>query len=124
MYVRAENNNALNQTAWIQLVMVAPSTLVENRVLSDLAESNILFQNYPNPFNRSSIIRFSIFQREVVTVKVFDMLGKEVAVLVDGWLDAGEHAVPFDADDLPTGLYFYRLVTPTFSLTRSMVLIR
>ena len=123
-YVRAEISNAMNQTAWIQPIMVTSSTNVEHRELSGLPEANFLFQNYPNPFNSYSIIRFLLFQREVVTVKVFDVLGKEIAVLVDGWLDAGEYSVPFEADDLPTGLYFCRLTTPTFSQTRSMLLMR
>ncbi|MFH1942505.1 MAG: T9SS type A sorting domain-containing protein [bacterium] len=123
-YVRAEISNTMNQTAWIQPTMVAPAMDVEHGELSGFPESNFLFQNYPNPFNSYSIIRFLLFQREVVTVKVFDVLGKEIAVLVDGWLDAGEYSVPFEADDLPTGLYFCRLTTPTFIQIRSMMLVK
>ena len=84
----------------------------------------ILNQNYSNPFNPSTIIRFSLPRREHVTLKVFDVLGREVATLVDGELNPGEHSVVYDASGLPSGVYFYRLITPTFSQTKSMEVIK
>jgi len=83
-----------------------------------------LFQNYPNPFNPTTTIRFSIPHREHVTLKIFDVLGREVATLVNGELNPGEHSVVFDAKDLPSGMYFFRLTTPTFSQTKSMQVLK
>ncbi len=83
-----------------------------------------LHQNYPNPFNPSTTIRFSLPRREYVTLKVFDVLGREVTTLVDGELNAGEHTVVFNAKDLPRGVYFYRLMTPTFIQTKSMEVLK
>jgi len=83
-----------------------------------------LQQNYPNPFNPSTTIRFSLPQRSHVMLKVFDVLGREVATLVDGEFIAGDHSVVFDAKGLPSGVYFYRLTTPTFSQTKPMEVIK
>jgi len=82
------------------------------------------FEDYPNPFNPTTTIRFSIPHRAHVTRKVFDVLGREVATLVDGELNPGEHSVVFDAKDLPSGMYFFRLTTPTFSQTKSMEVLK
>ena len=84
----------------------------------------VLFQNYPNPFNPTTTIRFSLPQREHVTLQVFDVLGREVATLVDGELNPGEHSVVHNPKGLASGVYFYRLSTPTFSQTKSMEVIK
>jgi len=67
-----------------------------------------LLQNYPNPFNPSTIIRFNINNASAVSIKVFDITGKEVADLVNGFLEAGSHKIEFQAKDIPSGVYFYR----------------
>ncbi len=100
-----------------------------------LAYSISLFQNYPNPFNESTTIRFSLtpsFSHDErasegqvrVTLKVFDVLGKEVAKLAEGELGSGIHSVVFDASDLASGLYFPRLTVGSLSLTKKVVLIK
>ena len=83
-----------------------------------------LEQNYPNPFNPSSIIRFSLPRYQYVTLKVFDVLGREMATLVDGELSPGEHSVVFNAKDLPSGVYFYRLQAGSFAQTKKLILLR
>jgi len=81
-----------------------------------------LSQNYPNPFNPSTQIAFSLTHREHVTLKVFDLLGREVATLVDGVQAEGVHDVTFNANHLASGLYFYRLTSESGSLTHKMLL--
>jgi hypothetical protein len=83
-----------------------------------------LEQNYPNPFNPSTTIRFSIPHREYVTLKIFDVLGREVATLVDGEMEAGEHSVVFDASGLSGGTYFYQLKAESVVRTQCMVFIK
>ncbi|MFA3784147.1 T9SS type A sorting domain-containing protein [Melioribacteraceae bacterium 4301-Me] len=84
----------------------------------------VLQQNYPNPFNPSTTIRFSLPRREHVTLKVFDILGREVATLVDGELNAGEYSVVYDASSLPSGVYFYRLQAGSFVEQRKMEVVK
>jgi hypothetical protein len=83
-----------------------------------------LEQNYPNPFNPTTTILFSLEHPQHATLKVFDVLGREVATLVNGELNPGQHSVVFDAKNLPSGMYFFRLTTPTFSQTKSMEVLK
>jgi hypothetical protein len=83
-----------------------------------------LSQNYPNPFNPSTKIEFQIFRFENVTLKVYDIIGREVATLVNEKLNAGKYEVHFDASKLSSGVYFYRLQTEIVSLTKKMVLLK
>ncbi|MGB5874819.1 MAG: M20/M25/M40 family metallo-hydrolase [Bacteroidota bacterium] len=95
---------------------------------STLPESIVLEQNYPNPFNPTTRIRFWLSRRQQVRLSVFDLLGREVLTLLEGEVHPGEHTVTFSATGrhghLPSGIYFYRLTTPSRSLVRPMVLNR
>ena len=83
-----------------------------------------LSQNYPNPFNPSTTIKYQLPQSNFVTLKVFDILGKEVAELVNEKKDAGTYLVHFNASTFSSGIYFYRLQTEHYSLAKKMLLLR
>ena len=83
-----------------------------------------LSQNYPNPFNPSTTIAYTIPASSNVRITVFDMLGKEIATLVDEIRPAGSHAVQFDGSDLASGVYFYRMTAGTQTQTAKMLLIK
>lgn len=83
-----------------------------------------LKQNYPNPFNPHTVISFQLSINSYVTLKVFDVNGREVATLVEGEMEAGSHAVTFAPRNLPGSLYFYTLTAGEFSQTRKAVLLR
>ncbi|MEX1054671.1 MAG: T9SS type A sorting domain-containing protein, partial [Rhodothermales bacterium] len=83
-----------------------------------------LGQNYPNPFNPATTIDFSLPEMQNVRLTVYDGLGREVRVLVNGNLSAGTHEVSFDAADIPSGVYFYRLEAAGQSLTQTMILMK
>lgn len=83
-----------------------------------------LTQNVPNPFSRTTTIRFHLPLSEYVTLKIYNIIGQEVAALVDGTLKAGEHHVVFDAQNLPHGVYFYRLNAGDLYQTKRCVLLR
>ncbi|REL38125.1 T9SS C-terminal target domain-containing protein [Rhodohalobacter sp. SW132] len=83
-----------------------------------------LQQNYPNPFNPSTVITYQLPAGDQVSLKVFDMLGREVATLVDGMVSSGEHRVTFDASNLTSGMYIYRLQAGERVQTRKMMLIK
>lgn len=87
-------------------------------------ENYILKQNYPNPFNPTTNIQFSLRNAGFASVKVFDMLGREVATVVSGEMNGGAHTVSFDAGHLTSGVYFYQLRSGTTVETKRMILLK
>lgn len=83
-----------------------------------------LLQNYPNPFNPITKIEYSIPHSSDVNIKVFNILGNEIITLVDEFKVAGEYELTFNADNLPSGVYFYRMVSEGFSQTNKMILLK
>jgi hypothetical protein len=86
--------------------------------------SYVLEQNYPNPFNQSTIIRFHMPSDGLVKLKIYDIIGREVATLVNGLMETGTHNIEFDASNLPSGVYLYRITSGAFAETKKLVLIR
>ncbi len=98
---------------------------VSNELLEyETPEIFSLDQNYPNPFNPSTQINYRLSKSGSVTVKVFDALGREVALLVDGVKSAGSHQVTFDASSLSSGLYVYQLQSAEGTITKKMLLVK
>jgi hypothetical protein len=91
---------------------------------SELPGCFSLLQNYPNPFNPATTIEFRIQSSQFVTLKVYDLLGREVAVLVDEQKAPGNYEITFDASRLASGVYMYRLTAGQYVESRKMVLIR
>jgi hypothetical protein len=83
-----------------------------------------LGQNYPNPFNPTTTIKFDLPKNEFVTLKVYDLLGREVRTIVEGMHQAGKYSVVVDMGDLSSGIYFYSLKTDNFIDTKKMSLIK
>jgi hypothetical protein len=99
-------------------------TDVESPLASGLPASPTLLQNYPNPFNPSTTIPFRLPVRAEVRLTVYDLLGREVALLYDGVAEGGEHSIRFNAEGLASGVYIARLVSRGTSLSRSLTLLR
>lgn len=84
-----------------------------------------LGQNYPNPFNGETVFRFSLSKCNRVSFEIYNTKGERVAVLLSGrMLNAGEHVVRFNAQDLASGIYLYRIRSTDFAETRKMMLVR
>jgi len=81
-----------------------------------------LKQNYPNPFNPSTVIEYTIPENNKVSIKVYDILGKEVATLVDKEQNSGTYIVIWDAKSASSGIYFYRITAGSYTVTKRMVL--
>ncbi len=94
--------------------------------ISEIIPDNYrLFQNYPNPFNPITKIKFSIPERNIITLKIYDMTGKEISAIINQNLTAGSYEYEFDASNLPSGVYFYKLTSGSkFSEVKKMVLIK
>lgn len=89
-----------------------------------LPGSPTLYQNYPNPFNSETLISFYLTKRGVVTVTIYNILGEEVAVLHRGYLSAGEQSVKWDASEVASGIYIYRLKGKEMNISRKMLLLK
>jgi hypothetical protein len=104
---------------------------VANKIVTSVKAGNrevpsefVLYQNYPNPFNPTTTISFSIPTAGYTTLKVFNLIGQEVATLLNSQLDAGNYQIHFDAAGLSSGIYIYRLESGSVRLTKKMILIR
>ena len=114
-----------NRTGYYQIWTVPIEiSSVDVKEESQLTESFYLEQNYQNPFNPSTSIQYAISSRQFVTLKVYDLLGREIATLVNEEKPAGVYEVEFNAASIPSGIFFYQLKAGQYSETRKMVLLK
>ncbi|MBK7159744.1 MAG: T9SS type A sorting domain-containing protein [Ignavibacteria bacterium] len=95
-----------------------------SRTVQQDHERYSLSQNYPNPFNPTTKINFSLPKNGIVTLKVYDVLGKEVMTLINEQKNAGSYEVEFNAGNLSSGAYFFRMQSGVFSEIKRMMLIK
>ncbi len=115
------NNPSLWLWTWIGNKMsVDPNGVEDGIVTADYR----LDQNYPNPFNPATTITYSLQNPELVSLKVFDVLGREVATLVNQYQSVGNHAVNFNAASLSSGIYFYKLEAGSFQSIKKLILLK
>ena len=81
-------------------------------------------QNYPNPFNPITTIKYSIAEQGLVTLKVYDILGKEISTLVNDFKTAGSYEVNFDASQYSSGMYLYKLTAGNYNKVKKMILMK
>ena len=119
--------SAQRDAEWAQIFDWMENGLVPtaNEVGTEVPSSYELGQNYPNPFNPTTRIEYSVPQAGNITLTVVNAVGQVVATLADGMSQVGNHAVTFDASDLPSGVYYYRLKSETgVTMSRKLVLIK
>ncbi len=95
-----------------------------NKSLSDSSFQFSLFQNAPNPFNPSTIIHYEIPNVGLVTLKVYDEIGREVKTLVNQYQNKGRYDINFSASSLSSGIYFYQLRVGNFVATKKMIMLK
>jgi GH35 family endo-1,4-beta-xylanase len=100
------------------------STVLAVNTPNDVPTEYSLSQNYPNPFNPTTKIEYSVPKRDVVSLKIFNLLGKEVATVYSGVREAGHYTAAFDGSGLASGVYFYRMQTAGYSETRRLLLLK
>ncbi len=107
---------------WRFKTILDPSSVDE---IISIADDYFLEQNYPNPFNPSTLIRFNIAEAGQVSLRIYNLLGQEVAVLIDNqYINRGSFEIEFDASNLPSGIYFYRINVNEFSASKKMIFIK
>jgi len=84
----------------------------------------MLDQNYPNPFNPTTVISYQLPVGNHVILRVYDMTGRELSTLVDEYQTAGKYTITFNAASLPSGVYYYKIISNTFAQTKQMVLLK
>lgn len=109
------------KSSWWQFSTAATGI---GKIGSNIPDKFNLFNNYPNPFNPATSIRIDIAKNSFVSLKVYDISGREIKELVNGKIEAGSYLVNFDAGYLPSGVYFYRLKTDNYIETKKMILIK
>ncbi len=123
-YVEAQGTISPNVEGRITAVQIASKSLTQIARGTRVPKEFNLAQNFPNPFNPSTTISFSLPQKSFVTVRVYDMLGREVATLANGEYSAGTHSLVWTADRLASGVYFYRIEAGKYRSTKKMVLMK
>ncbi|MCH7819670.1 MAG: T9SS type A sorting domain-containing protein, partial [Candidatus Marinimicrobia bacterium] len=118
----ADDNGSGSGSAYVYNGFI-PAVGVEDEIAGLPAEF-ALSQNYPNPFNPVTVIRYSIPKAEEVSLVVYNLIGEEVAHLIDERKPAGSYTVKWNASDFASGIYFYRLQAGDFVQTRKMVLLK
>jgi hypothetical protein len=93
-------------------------------VVFDVPKDFVLHQNYPNPFNPSTTIKFAVPKTSLVNIKVYDLTGQEVSVLVNEVKEAGTYEIKFDARSLASGIYLYRMTAENFSSVRKLNILK
>jgi hypothetical protein len=117
--------NEVTNTRDIWLLNFDPTISdVESDNEAQIPETIVLKQNYPNPFNPFTTIEFGIPESQFVTLAVYNLLGEQVSVLVKENQTAGYYKVNWDVTDLPSGIYFYKLIAGKFVKTKKMILLK
>jgi hypothetical protein len=110
-----------NKVSWLENTTIVVNTQDE---FFNLPENFFLAQNYPNPFNPSTKISYQIPELSYVTLKIYDVLGNEIATLVNEEKPASEYEVEFNASRLSSGIYFYQLETESYLETKKMLYLK
>ena len=119
-YITATATDDLGNTSEFSLpIIITNIDEIEKQIPTDYT----LFQNYPNPFNPSTILSYQIPSSGHISLKIYDILGKEIKTLVNQKQQAGNYEISFDAKNLPSGVYFYQLKTKFNTMTKKMLLL-
>jgi len=115
--IHEDNNKGYNILGIFSVTGVEDENII-------IPEEYTLYQSYPNPFNPTTKIKYSLPNSDIVSLKVFDILGREIAVLVNEYKTAGTYSVEFNASKFASGVYFYQLKSGNFLETKKMTLLK
>jgi hypothetical protein len=116
-------HKTMGESVDLNLFIASDSTALGVNSIKSI-DGYLLGQNYPNPFNPDTNIFFNISSRSLVSLMVFDLLGREVAAIASEEMSAGTHLLKWNAVDFPSGVYFYRLQAGPFTETKKLTLLK
>jgi len=122
--VNATNKMYLNLNSYLNFPVLSGGITFLSNETTDIPKDFTLSQNYPNPFNPITKISFSIPSETDVTISIYDIRGRHIKTLVNEEKKAGYYDVNFNASDIASGIYFYKLKAGNFVLTKKMVIIK
>jgi hypothetical protein len=115
-------NKALSVTVNFEKTNDSTTNIVANK--EDIPQTFSVFQNYPDPFNSLTTIAFNLPTRSIVSLKIFDALGRELSELVSEELSAGTYTRQWNAESFTSGVYFYRLQAGQYAETKKLILLK
>jgi hypothetical protein len=124
LIVDGTNLYAGTNSAWVWKRPLSDFPTAVTKELMDIPKDYTLFQNYPNPFNPNTVISYSLPLSSYVKLIVYNTLGQSIITLESGYKTAGNYSINFNASDLPSGIYFYKLEAGSFSQINKMMLIK
>ena len=124
MYGLSYAGGSIDSSAIPSSYWITSTDVRSNKDQSGIPQGFRLFQNYPNPFNPSTNIKYNLPKEGIVSLKVYNVLGKEVKTLVYEFENAGTYNISFNASDLPSGIYFYRLISGNFTQVKKLILLK
>ncbi len=122
IYAIGDNSDNGNGSDFITIKYNQPVGIISNN--NKVPIQYKLFQNYPNPFNPATVIKYSLPRNGMISLNVYDILGREVEVMVNDYKTAGNYEVLFDGSKLASGIYIYKLITSDFIAVKKMVLVK
>ena len=123
-FTDANNGTAVGRDGTILRTTNGGATFVEEEEMDEMPTEFLLFRNYPNPFNPSTSIQYAVSSRQFVTLKVYDILGNEIETLVNEEKSTGTYEITWYAENLPSGVYFYKMTGGNYSETKKMLLLK
>jgi hypothetical protein len=123
-YDEINNTLSVSVNSFSEFILGSDEPLTNIVKQDQTSNKYTLYQNYPNPFNPKTTINYSIPKTNFVTLKIYDVLGREIATLVNEERLPGNYNVKFDGSNIPSGVYFYRLQAGNFSQTKKLILMK
>jgi hypothetical protein len=123
-FIDSYNGTAVGDAGTILRTTTGGYTFVEEERIDNIPSDFYLSYNFPNPFNPSTKIRFSVPHTSIVVIEVFDILGNEIETLVNEEKQTGTYEITWYAEQVPSGVYFYRLQAGEFIETKKMLFLR
>ena len=123
-YWQVQANNFVGSGPWSAIDSFTAAVPAGVKEVEGIPTEYSINQNYPNPFNPTTIIKYALPKTALTKISIYDLLGREIQILIDKEVEAGYHEINFNGDNFPSGIYFYRMQSGDFTQTKKMILLK